>query len=69
MSNLYKAILCTQRFITGNKFSYAYPIKSKAKAVDCLNSSVQANGMMETLFMDGAKEELHGQWNTIRNIS
>ena len=55
-----------QVFIMANELSQVYPMKTKGDAADQLNHFIQMHGIMETLVMDGAKEEYYGQWSDTR---
>ena len=53
---------CAQVFSTSNGWLCAYPMKKKSEAHDALSLLFQREGVLNTMIMDGALEQLKGKF-------
>ena len=53
---------CAQVFSTSNGWVCAYPMKKKSEAHEALSLLFQQEGVLNTMIMDGALEQLKGKF-------
>ena len=54
---------CTQVFSTSNGWVHDYPMKKKSEAHEALSLLFQWEGVLNTMIMDGALEQLKGKFH------